>query len=46
MIGKKEYEEIRNSNIYNLIIENNELEASYKTFKDEVINFYNESFKI
>jgi guanylate kinase len=45
-IGKKEYDEIRNSIIYNLIIENNEIEASYKAFKDGVLNLYSDVLKI
>lgn len=45
-IGKREFDEIRNSNIYNLIVENNELDTSYKAFRDGVLNFYSEVIKV
>lgn len=45
-IGKREYDEIRNSNIYNLVIENNELEVSYKAFREGILDFYSEVLKI
>ena len=45
-IGKKEMEEILNSKIYNLIVENSDLDSSYSKFKEGIVKLYNDILKV